>query len=80
MTGHLISAAGAVEAVASILGMERGLLHPNPNLDDQDPACALDVVGKTARPFPHRTVISSSFGFGGQNAAIVLRRADAVPA
>ena len=76
MIGHLISAAGAVEAVASILGLQRGLLHPNPNLDEQDPACVLDVVGKQARVLPHRTVLSSSFGFGGQNAAIVLRRAD----
>jgi 3-oxoacyl-[acyl-carrier-protein] synthase II len=75
MIGHLISAAGAVEAVASILGMQQELLHPNPNLDEQDEACPLDVVGKEARSFGHRTVISNSFGFGGQNAAIVLRRA-----
>ncbi len=77
MIGHLISAAGAVEAVASILGMQQELLHPNPNLDDQDEACALDVVGKQARSFSHRTVLSNSFGFGGQNAAIVIRRAQA---
>jgi 3-oxoacyl-[acyl-carrier-protein] synthase II len=73
LIGHLISAAGAVEAIASILGMRAGVLHPNPNLDDLDPACALDVVGKRSRSFAHDTVLSSSFGFGGQNASIVLR-------
>ena len=76
MIGHLISAAGAVEAVAAILGMQRGLLHPNPNLDELDEACPLDVVGKQARALTHRTVISNSFGFGGQNAAIVLKSAE----
>lgn len=73
MIGHLISAAGAVEAVAAIACMERGRVHPTINLDDPDPECPLDHVANVAREHPHRTVISASYGFGGHNAAIVIR-------
>jgi 3-oxoacyl-[acyl-carrier-protein] synthase II len=77
MIGHLISAAGAVEAIAAITCMEAGMVHPTINLEDVDPACELDHVRHTARRHHQRAVLSSSFGFGGQNAAIVLRNADA---
>ena len=73
MIGHLIAAAGAVEAIAAILGMQASVVHPTINLDEPDPECDLDYVPQIAREYPHRTVLSSSFGFGGQNASIVLR-------
>lgn len=72
MIGHLISAAGAVEAVAAIACMNAGVVHPTINLDDADPACDLDYVPHVAREHRQRNLISSSYAFGGQNAAIVL--------
>jgi len=77
MIGHLISAAGAVEAIAAILCMNAGWVHPTINLDEPDPACDLDYVSHHARRQGQRYVLSNSFGFGGQNASIVLRAADA---
>lgn len=74
MIGHLISAAGAVEAIVAVECMRRGMLHPTLNLEHPDPACDLDYVPLHARPWAQRNVISSSYGFGGQNAAIVLSR------
>ncbi|MFO0758648.1 MAG: beta-ketoacyl-[acyl-carrier-protein] synthase family protein [Byssovorax sp.] len=73
MIGHLISAAGAVEAIASILCMTEDMVHPTINLHEPDPACDLDYVPGKARPRAQRYVLSSSFGFGGQNASIVIR-------
>jgi 3-oxoacyl-[acyl-carrier-protein] synthase II len=78
MIGHLISAAGAVEAIAAIECMRRGVVHPTLNLDDPDPACRLDYVPHVQRAHEQRVVLSSSFGFGGHNAAIVLRRGDSI--
>jgi 3-oxoacyl-[acyl-carrier-protein] synthase II len=75
MIGHLISAAGAVEAVAAIEGLRAGWVHPTINLDEPDPACDLDYVPHAARRHGQRCVISNSFGFGGQNASIVIRHA-----
>lgn len=72
MIGHLISAAGAVECVAAIGGLEAQRLHPTINLDEPDPACGLDYVAGQARDHAHRHVLKTSFGFGGQNAALVL--------
>ena len=77
MIGHLISAAGAVEAIAAIACMNAGFVHPTINLDEPDPACDLDYVPHVARKHPQRVVLSNSFGFGGQNAAIVIRNAHA---
>jgi 3-oxoacyl-[acyl-carrier-protein] synthase II len=77
MIGHLVSAAGAVEAIAAILGLERQTAHPTVNLDRPDPACDLDFVPHVARPHAQRHVLSTSYGFGGHNAAIVIARADA---
>lgn len=77
MIGHLVSAAGAVEAVAAIECMKADTVHPTINLEDPDPACDLDYVPGHARRHPQRVVLSNSFGFGGQNASIVIRRYEA---
>jgi 3-oxoacyl-[acyl-carrier-protein] synthase II len=76
MIGHLISAAGAVEAVAAVAGLRGGWVHPTLNLDDPDPACDLDYVPHQAREWPASIVLSNSFAFGGQNASIIFRRAE----
>jgi 3-oxoacyl-[acyl-carrier-protein] synthase II len=72
--GHLISAAGAVEVVAAILCMKAGVLPPTLNLDDPDPLCNLDHVRGRARAYAHRSVLCNSFGFGGINSCLLLRR------
>jgi 3-oxoacyl-[acyl-carrier-protein] synthase II len=77
MTGHLISASGAVEAVGALLCMNLGMLPPTINLDEPDPACDLDYVPNTARRFDHDTVLSNSFGFGGMNATLILGKGEA---
>ncbi|MBI3894033.1 MAG: beta-ketoacyl-[acyl-carrier-protein] synthase family protein [Candidatus Wallbacteria bacterium] len=79
MIGHLISAAGAVEAVAAAACMEAGWVHPTINLEKPDPACDLDYVAGAARRCEQRYVLSNSFGFGGQNASLVLRNAREAP-
>ena len=76
MIGHLIAAAGAVEAIAAIAGMNASTAHPTINLENPDPACDLDYVPQIAREHPQRCVLSNSFAFGGQNASIVLKRAN----
>ncbi len=77
MIGHLISASGAVEAIAAILCMQRDRVHPTINLEQPDPECDLDYVPNVARHHEQEYVLSSSFGFGGHNAAIVVRNARA---
>lgn len=74
MTGHLIGAAGATEAAVCALALTHGLLPPTINVDDLDPACDLDVVPNAARPASPRVAVSNTFGFGGHNASLVLRR------
>ena len=74
MTGHLLGAAGGLEAVLAVRSLEEGLLPPTINLDDPDPACALDHVAGKARPAEVRVALSNSFGFGGVNAALILQR------
>ncbi len=74
MVGHLIGAAGAVEAVALTLTLFDGVLPPTINHTHPDPECDLDYVPNRAREMPVRTAVSTSFGFGGQNAALVMRR------
>ena len=74
--GHLLGAAGAVEAVASLAAIERGILPPTLNLEHPDPECDLDYVPDGPREAPGlQAVVSNSFGFGGQNAALVLAAA-----
>jgi 3-oxoacyl-[acyl-carrier-protein] synthase II len=74
MVGHLIGAAGAVEAAALALTLHQGVLPPTINQTQPDPECDLDYVPNQAREIPVRTAVSTSFGFGGQNAALVMRR------
>ena len=74
MAGHAYGAAGAIEVVACIKQMEEGILHPTINLEVPDPECDLDYVPNQARRADLDTVVSNSFGLGGQNASLVLRR------
>jgi 3-oxoacyl-[acyl-carrier-protein] synthase II len=74
MVGHLIGASGALEAAATALSLERGVVPPTINQATPDPACDLDYVPNTAREIPLRTALSNSFGFGGQNASLVMAR------
>ncbi len=74
MTGHLLGAAGSLEALLCIKALETGLLPPTINLEDPDPECALDHVANKARECAARVALTNSFGFGGTNAALVLAR------
>ena len=74
MTGHLLGAAGGIEAVFSALAVYEQVAPPTANLDSQDPACDLDYVPNTAREMPIRAALSNSFGFGGTNGTIILTR------
>jgi 3-oxoacyl-[acyl-carrier-protein] synthase II len=74
MTGHLLGAAGGVEAVFSVLALHTGVLPPTINVEDQDPECDLDVVPNVAREKRVGAVLSNSFGFGGTNAVICFKR------
>jgi len=76
VTGHLLGAAGGVEAVASVLALHHQRVPPTANLDEPDPECDLDYVANVARDVPLRVVLSNSFGFGGVNAALVFQRFD----
>jgi 3-oxoacyl-[acyl-carrier-protein] synthase II len=73
MTGHLLTAAGAVEAIACIAAIEHQAIPPTINLDDPDPRCALNHVANQARPHPVDVVVSNSFGFGGSNTCLILK-------
>jgi 3-oxoacyl-(acyl-carrier-protein) synthase len=75
MVGHLIGASGALEAAATALSLERGVVPPTINQAVKDPACDLDYVPNTAREMPVRAVLSNSFAFGGLNAVLALKRA-----
>ncbi|XEC97073.1 beta-ketoacyl-ACP synthase II [Paenibacillus tarimensis] len=74
MTGHLLGAAGGVEAVILGLTIKNGIIPPTINLDNQDPECDLDYVPNSPRKADVRIAISNSFGFGGHNATIVMRK------
>jgi 3-oxoacyl-[acyl-carrier-protein] synthase II len=74
MVGHLLGAAGAVEAIATIKTIESGILHPTINQETPDPECDLDSVPNVAREAKVDIALSNSFGFGGQNACLVLGR------
>jgi 3-oxoacyl-[acyl-carrier-protein] synthase II len=77
MTGHLLGAAGGIEAVFSILALHHGILPPTINLDHADPACDLDYVPNRARPAALNVALSNSFGFGGVNACLLFQRSEA---
>lgn len=72
--GHLVGAAGAIEAVVSTLAIQHNIAPPTINLRTPDPECDLDYVANEARPTPINVVLSNSFGFGGHNASLVLKR------
>lgn len=74
MTGHLMGASGAVEAIATIMTIREGVLHPTINQETPDPECDLDCVPNVARKADVDIALSNSFGFGGQNASLVLGR------
>ncbi len=74
MIGHLLGAAGAVEAIATLLTINRGIIHPTINYETPDPSCDLDYVPNTARRQDVKVAISNGFGFGGHNAVVVLTR------
>jgi 3-oxoacyl-[acyl-carrier-protein] synthase II len=73
MTGHLLGAAAAIEAVFTVLALRDQVAPPTANLFKQDPQCDLDFVPNTARKMPIRAALSNSFGFGGTNATIAFR-------
>lgn len=72
MTGHLIAAAGSVEAIACLLAIRQGVLPPTINYETPDPDCDLDYVPNEARDVPVKRVLSNSFGFGGQNVSLII--------
>ena len=74
MTGHLLGAAGAVEAIASVLAIEHQVAPPTINYEFPDPACDLDYVPNTARPMKIDAALSNGFGFGGHNATLVFAK------
>ena len=74
MTGHLLGAAGGVEAIFSVLAIRDQVAPPTVNLFNQDPACDLDYVPNTARGMTLRAVLSNSFGFGGTNGTLIFKR------
>lgn len=74
MTGHLLGAAGAVEAIATVLMLHTGKVHPTINYQTPDPECDLDYVPNTAIDFPSNVALSNSFGFGGHNVSLLFRK------
>jgi beta-ketoacyl-acyl-carrier-protein synthase II len=76
MTGHLLGAAGALEAILSTMALREGVIPPTINLDHPDPECDLDYVAHEARRVALRTALSNSFGFGGHNVALIFREVE----
>jgi 3-oxoacyl-(acyl-carrier-protein) synthase len=74
MTGHLLGAAGGLEAILCLKAIGEGVLPPTINLDTPDPDCDLDYVPHHARKREIRTAMSNTFGFGGVNAVLIFRR------
>jgi 3-oxoacyl-[acyl-carrier-protein] synthase II len=76
MTGHLLGGAGAVEGIAAVMSIHTQSLHPTINYETPDPECDLDYVPGTARRQTVRVALDNAFGFGGQNACLVVGKAD----
>ncbi|MFZ3373427.1 MAG: beta-ketoacyl-[acyl-carrier-protein] synthase II, partial [Desulfitobacteriaceae bacterium] len=74
MTGHLMGAAGAIEAIICTLAIERGVIPPTINYGEPDPECDLDYVPNVAREQEVNVALSNTFGFGGHNATIIIRK------
>ena len=76
MVGHCLAAAGAIEALACVLALRGGFVPATATLEQPDPECDLDYVPRVSRTQTLRTALSNSYGFGGNNTALVLRRAE----
>ena len=74
MTGHLLGAAGGIEAIATLLSMQNSLIPPTINLDNPDPECDLDYSAKKVTQKEIKVAISNTFGFGGHNASILFKK------
>jgi 3-oxoacyl-[acyl-carrier-protein] synthase II len=74
MTGHLLGAAGAVEAIATLMTLQAGMVHPTINNVEPDPACDIDFVPNVARKADVRVALSNTFGFGGHNATLCFKK------
>ena len=74
MTGHMLGAAGAVEAIACLKAIETGIIPPTVGLQEADPDCDLDYTPGAAKRLDVRTAMSTSLGFGGHNACLVFRK------
>ena len=74
MHGHMLGATGAVELIISALALKNGIIPPTIHLDQPDPECDLDYTPHTARQWQADIAISNTFGFGGNNATVALRR------
>lgn len=76
MLGHTIAAAGAIECILALMGINRSIILPTINYENRDPKCDLDYVPNESRNVEHRIALSNSFGFGGQNACLVVGKYD----
>jgi 3-oxoacyl-[acyl-carrier-protein] synthase II len=74
MTGHMLGAAGGAELIASVLAMQNSLIPPTINVEDQDPECDVDCVPNVAREATITAALSNSFGFGGHNASVLIKK------
>jgi 3-oxoacyl-[acyl-carrier-protein] synthase II len=74
MTGHMLGAAGGIELIACLMAITEGVVPPTINVDDQDPECDIDCVPNTAREVKVDVALSNSFGFGGHNATLAVKR------
>jgi 3-oxoacyl-(acyl-carrier-protein) synthase len=74
VTGHVLAAAGAIEAVICALSVKRQVIPPTINFNEAADGCDLDYVPKQSRPFPVRSVMNLNVGFGGKNSCLILRR------
>ena len=74
MTGHLLGAAGGIEAVYTLMAMDKGVVPPTINYTDPDPECDLDYVPNTAREAKLEYAMSNNFGFGGTNATLLFKK------
>jgi 3-oxoacyl-[acyl-carrier-protein] synthase II len=70
----MLGAAGGIELIASVMAIVDGVIPPTINIEEQDPECDLDVVPNVAREIPIQVALSNSFGFGGHNASVLVRK------
>ena len=76
MIGHSLGASGSLEAIACVKSIQDGILHPTINQEDSDPECDLDYIPHEPRRMSLNHVMSNSFGFGGHNASLILKKFD----